>query len=125
MVTKPSFVKTVLIGAVVAALIAAYSIPVQAKGSFGGMGGGGGSLGGHHGTISSPSPPPTGTQPQAGTVVTHIKGGGNTFTNVKDNYDGKHGEKVTTVTVKGDNVTANTRTYDANGKQTGCYGAGC
>jgi len=61
----------------------------------------------------------------AGTVVKHNPGGGNTFTNVQPNYDGKHGEKVTTVTVNGDQVTAGVKTYDANGKQTSCTGAGC
>jgi hypothetical protein len=67
----------------------------------------------------------TPTEAVAGTVVKHNPGGGNTFTNVQNNYDGKHGEKVTTVTVNGDHVTAGVKTYDANGNQTSCKGAGC
>jgi hypothetical protein len=104
MVTKTNFLITVVISAAVAALIIAYSAPTQA----GGLSHGGGKAGGIP-NIGGAS----GTQPQAGTGTV-----GNTT--VTSNYDGKHGEKVTTASKNSDgSTTYTTKTYDANGHQTG------
>jgi hypothetical protein len=114
---------TIVISAAVATLIFAYSATAKGPGA-------GGGTNAQHGAIFNPPPPPTGgTNPQAGTgAVGDLKPGSkNPLTSVTSNYDGKHGEKVTTVTVNADGTsgTTTTRTYDANGKQTSCSGPGC